>query len=81
MGENIYIDNDLIAAARIHTHGSNQSISNQIKHWAKIGCLVDNNPGLPYDFIKNMLAALSEINVGNVNPYVRRIQSTKKVFL
>lgn len=34
---------------------SGSSLSGQIEHWANIGSLVEENPDLPYDFIKALL--------------------------
>lgn len=40
---------------------SGLSISEQIEHWVNIGSLVEENPDLPYVFIKEVLLADQEI--------------------
>jgi hypothetical protein len=37
------------------------SVDEQIEHWVKIGKIVEENPDLPYEFIKSILIARQEI--------------------
>jgi hypothetical protein len=38
-----------------------RSVSSQIEHWARIGKIAEENPDLPYDFIRDTLIALEEV--------------------
>ena len=46
-----------------------RSIPKQIEHWAKIGKLAEENPDLPYDFIKDVLLGVEDLKAGNVSEY------------
>ena len=52
-----------IAYAPIHS----RSIPKQIEHWVKIGKLAEENPDLPYSFIKDALVAKLEMEHGDVS--------------
>ena len=41
----------------------------QIEHWAKIGELMENNPDLPYEFVKQAIMAESERETGKLEAY------------
>ncbi len=43
------------------------SVSEQIEHWIKIGRLVEDNPDLPYDVIRNILIGRSQYH--ELEPY------------
>jgi hypothetical protein len=47
-------------------------VPKQIEYWAKIGQIVEDNPDLPYSFIKETMLAQSEMENGRVQKYVRR---------
>ena len=49
------LSKNLIEQAIKSSAMSGLSISKQIEHWASIGSMVEENPDLPYGFIKAVL--------------------------
>lgn len=47
-----------------------RSIPKQIEHWIVVGKTAEENPDLPYDFIKGILMALEEVKRGEITEYV-----------
>ena len=47
----------------------NRSLPKQIEYWSRIGKIAEENPDLPYGFIKKILLANAEIENGNVTEY------------
>jgi hypothetical protein len=41
----------------------------QIEHWAKIGEMVEDNPDLPYEFVKKAIIAKAEKEEGKIEVY------------
>jgi hypothetical protein len=41
----------------------------QIEHWAKIGEMVEDNPDLPYEFVKQAIIAKAEKEAGKLEVY------------
>jgi hypothetical protein len=48
---------------------NSRSVPKQIEHWAKIGKIAEENPDLPYQFIKGVLEAKSEMERGDVSVF------------
>ncbi|EQM48109.1 hypothetical protein D051_0638 [Vibrio parahaemolyticus VPCR-2010] len=48
------------------------SAEQQIEHWAKIGKVMEDNPDLTYDFVKESLLSKSEFESGDFKQYKRR---------
>jgi hypothetical protein len=46
-----------------------RSVPKQIEHWSKIGRIAEENPDLPYDFIKEVLLSLEEAEDGEVSEF------------
>ena len=46
---------------------NSRSVPKQIEHWAKIGKIAEENPDLPYAFIKGVLEAKREMDHGDVS--------------
>jgi len=46
---------------------NSRSVPKQIEHWVKIGKLAEENPDLPYNFIKDALEARLEMENGDVS--------------
>ena len=51
---------------------NSRSVPKQIEHWAKIGKIAEENPDLPYEFIKSVIEAKSEMERGDVSPFTFR---------
>lgn len=41
----------------------------QIEHWAKIGEIMEDNPDLPYAFVKQAIIAQAEKEAGKLESY------------
>ncbi|MCL2480432.1 MAG: ParD-like family protein [Spirochaetaceae bacterium] len=48
---------------------NSRSVPKQIEHWIKIGKIVEENPDLPYDFIKDAIEAKHEMERGDVSTF------------
>ncbi len=57
MGLTINLDKNLIDVARSYFRGQHRSVPKQIEHWAQIGRIAEENPGLSYAVIKGLLQA------------------------
>ncbi|MDI3323094.1 hypothetical protein QKW35_01785 [Pontibacterium granulatum] len=72
MATSVRLDDEFVENVKIHSHVSSRTVPKQIEHWAKIGEIVEENPDLSYEFIKEALLAREEIAAGKVSKYVRR---------
>jgi hypothetical protein len=69
---NIELDDQLVKHAQDYAVIENRPVAKQIEHWAQIGRIVEDNPDLPYEFIRDALIAAAEIDAGKSEAYVRR---------
>ena len=60
MEKNVRLSNALVLAAKNVSKDSGRTVKEQLEHWIQIGRLVEDNPDLTYDFIKNILKGLQE---------------------
>lgn len=65
----IKLSDKLIAQAKHHANVYNRSVPKQIEYWSTIGKIAEENPDLPYSFIKDILFSLEELNAGQVETY------------
>jgi hypothetical protein len=70
MASSVKLSEEIIADAKIVSKVLNRSVSGQIEYWAKIGKIVEENPDLTYEFIKNVLLAKEEVQQGKTEPYI-----------
>ncbi len=47
----------------------NRTTPKQIEHWAKIGEMMEDNPDLPYEFVKQAIIAKAEKEAGKLEGY------------
>jgi len=47
----------------------NRTPPKQIEHWAKIGKIMEDNPDLPYEFVKQAIVAEAEREAGELKDY------------
>ncbi len=66
----VKISDELVSKARIFAKTYHRSVAGQVEYWVKIGQIAEENPDLPYAFIKDILLALEEVKAGQVEPYV-----------
>ncbi|WP_319784488.1 TA system antitoxin ParD family protein [Oceanisphaera sp. IT1-181] len=72
MAQSIRLDAEFVSDVKVHALVSHRSVPKQIEYWAKIGQMVEENPDLPFSFVKDALLATQEVKLGRVKPYVRR---------
>ena len=72
MAQSIRLDDDFVSDIKVHASVAHRSIPRQIEYWAKIGRMVEENPDLPFSFVKDVLLATAEVKAGRVKRYVRR---------
>lgn len=65
----IRLDQALVERATIMASALNRTPPKQIEHWAKIGEMMEDNPDLPYEFVKEAIIAKAEREAGKLEPY------------
>jgi len=65
----VRLDQDLIDKATIMAKALNRTPPKQIEHWAKIGEIMEDNPDLPYEFVKQAIIAEAEREAGKLEIY------------
>jgi hypothetical protein len=65
----IKLSGDIVSEANKYAAVFSRSIPKQIEHWAKIGRIAEENPDLPYSFIKDILLSLEEMKHDKPAPY------------
>jgi hypothetical protein len=65
----IRLDQDLVDKATIMAKALNRTAPKQIEHWAKIGEMMEDNPDLPYEFVKQAIIAKAEKEAGKLENY------------
>ncbi len=69
MPMSVKLSDALINKARQYGGVYHRSIPKQIEYWSTIGKIAEENPDLPYSFIKDILIAQQEVADGQVTPY------------
>ncbi len=69
MATSLKLSDELVEMAKPHAAAEHRSIPKQIEYWARLGKAVDENPGLPLQFIKDTLLATQEAKAGMLTPY------------
>ena len=65
----IRLDKNLVDRATVIAKALNRTPPKQIEHWAKIGSMMEDNPDLPYEFVKQSIIAKAEKDQGLLEPY------------
>ena len=65
----VKLSDKLIKLARQDGGIYHRSIPKQIEYWSTIGKIAEENPDLPYSFIKDILLAKKEVADGHVTPF------------
>ncbi len=65
----IRLDEELVQKATIMAKALNRTTPKQIEHWAKIGEMMEDNPDLPYEFVKQAIIAKAEKEAGKLEVY------------
>ena len=66
----VRLSEDIVRTAGVYAPVNSRSVPKQIEHWIKIGKIAEENPDLPYTFIKSMLEAREEMKTEKPVPYV-----------
>ena len=66
----IRISESLAKDAKIRSNVEHRSLTAQIEYWAVIGKAVEENPDLPYSFIKEILLGVEEMKQHGKEEYV-----------
>ena len=69
MSTALKVSDELVELARPHAAAEHRSIPKQIEHWARLGKLVEENPDMPLQFIKDTLLSIEEANAGQRTAY------------
>jgi len=65
----VRLDQKLLDRATIMAKALNRTTPKQIEHWAKIGEIMEDNPDLPYEFVRQAIIAKAEKEAGKLEPY------------
>ena len=65
----VKLSGDIISEANKYASVFSRSLPKQIEHWVKIGKIAEENPDLPYSFIKYILISLEEMKSEKPIPY------------
>ncbi|MBL4621454.1 MAG: hypothetical protein JKY89_03570 [Immundisolibacteraceae bacterium] len=65
----VRLDQGLVEKATIMAKALNRTTPKQIEHWAKIGEMMEDNPDLPYEFVKQAIIAEAERQAGKLEPF------------
>ena len=64
----VRLDQELVIKAAVKAKALNHSTARQIEHWARIGEMMEDNPDLPYEFVKQAIIAKAERDTGKLEP-------------
>lgn len=65
----IRLDQNLVEKAAIMAKALNRTTPKQIEHWAKIGEIMEDNPDMPYELVRQVIIAKAEKEAGKLEPY------------
>ena len=66
---NLRLDEELVTHAKLIGDVMSRSAAKQVEHWAKIGKLMEDNPDLTYEFVKDVLISKAEADAGQLEEY------------
>ncbi len=69
MATTIKLSDDIVNKAKRYGAVYSRSTPKQIEYWLNIGKIAEENPDLPYNFIKEILLAKAELKDKQVTPY------------
>ncbi|MDR2543806.1 MAG: ParD-like family protein [Treponema sp.] len=65
----VKLSGDVISIADRYAAVFSRSVPKQIEHWVKIGRIAEENPDLPYNFIKDIMISMEETKNEKPIPY------------
>ena len=69
MARAVKISEHLVAKAGTRAKAMNRSTAGQIEYWANVGQIAEDNPDLPYSFIRDILISVEEANAKQLENY------------
>jgi hypothetical protein len=69
MAESVRLSDGLVKNAKVIGSVMHRSGAGQIEYWANIGRIAEENPDLPYSYIKESLLSKAEMDNGLVSDY------------
>lgn len=69
MSKAVKISNHLVDKAMSRARAMQRSTAGQIEYWANIGQIAEDNPDLPYAFIKDILISMEEYKANQLENY------------
>lgn len=69
MSQSVKLSDELCEEAKRHAALFSRSVPKQIEYWSRIGKLAEENPDLPYSFIRDMLHSKQESDAGALMDY------------
>jgi hypothetical protein len=69
MASAVKLSDELIQSAKVHGKVMQRSATGQIEYWARIGKLMEENPDLPFSFVRDTLIGLEEVKTGKLTEY------------
>jgi hypothetical protein len=58
----VRISDELAVEAKKHSKVEHRSVTGQVEYWARIGKCATENPDLTYEFIKDLLLSVAELD-------------------
>lgn len=69
MSKVIRLSDLLVEEAGQYAEAIHRSTSEQIEYWARLGKAAEENPDLPINLLKQIIASSQEVDVGNILEY------------
>jgi hypothetical protein len=69
MSQSVKLPDELCELARRHAAVNSRSLAKQIEFWARIGKMAEDNPDLPYGFIRDSVISRQESQSGELTEY------------
>jgi len=69
MATAVRISEKLVNDAKKFSRVDHRSLTGQIEHWARMGKCAEENPGLTYSLIKEILIGVEELEQGERSEY------------
>ena len=60
MAQSVKLPDKLLEAPRRYVSLNSRSVPNQIEYWSRIGTIAEENPDVPYNFLKQVLTSKQE---------------------
>lgn len=69
MATSIKLSDEIVSEARRYGAVYRRSTPKQIEYWSRIGKIMEENPDLPYRFVREILIAREEVKDGDTTEY------------